>query len=158
MECLTSTISFDIFINKYFTSFRLLTLGVKNIRAPGVLDKNRLRNNALSLGTKRCKKRNVATFNSGAHIKQKSIVTCMVGQNDTMAIYLNLANLTEICAALEQSWKKTYSRPTTKYPIYSKYPIRCLLWWHKILLRAIWAQMYSEPLQASKMEWFCVNS
>ena len=34
----------------------------------------------------------------------------------------------------------------------SKYPIRCLLWWHKTLLDEIWTQTYSEPLQASKME------
>ena len=35
MECLTSSVSFDIFSN-YFTSFCLLThLGVNNIRATG---------------------------------------------------------------------------------------------------------------------------
>ena len=44
MECLTPTVSFDIFMdNNYFTSFRLFThLGVNNIRADGVL-KKRLR-------------------------------------------------------------------------------------------------------------------
>ena len=36
----------------------------------------------------------------------------------------------------------------------SKYPIGCLLWWHKMLPGAIWTQTYSEPLQASKMECF----
>ena len=36
----------------------------------------------------------------------------------------------------------------------SKYPIRYLLWWHKILPGAIWTQTYSEPLQASKIECF----
>ena len=36
----------------------------------------------------------------------------------------------------------------------SKYPIRYLLWWHKILPGAIWTQTYSEPLQAYKMECF----
>ena len=36
----------------------------------------------------------------------------------------------------------------------SKYLIRYLLWWHKILLGAIWTQTYSEPLQASKIECF----
>ena len=44
MECLTATVSFDIFMDNYFTSFRLLThLGVNKVRATGVLNKNRLR-------------------------------------------------------------------------------------------------------------------
>ena len=43
MICLTPTVSFDIFMDTYFTSFRLLThLGVNNIRATRVLIKNRL--------------------------------------------------------------------------------------------------------------------
>ena len=33
-----------------------------------------------------------------------------------------------------------------------------MLWWHKTLPGAIWPQAYSEPLQTSKMEFFCVNS
>ena len=40
----------------------------------------------------------------------------------------------------------------------SKYHVRRLLWWHKTLLDAIWAQAYSEPLKASQMESFCANS
>ena len=28
----------------------------------------------------------------------------------------------------------------------SKYPIRCLLWWHKTFSGRIWTQAYSEPL------------
>ena len=44
MECLIPTFSFDIFVENYFTSFRLFTrLRVNNIWATGVLDKNRLR-------------------------------------------------------------------------------------------------------------------
>ena len=44
MERVTPTFSFDIFRDNYFTSFRLLThLGVNNIPATGVLNKNRLR-------------------------------------------------------------------------------------------------------------------
>ena len=44
MECLTPTVSFDLFMDVYFTSFRLLThLGINNIRVTGVLNKNRLR-------------------------------------------------------------------------------------------------------------------
>ena len=43
VDCLTPTVSFDIFMDNYFTSFRLLThLGVNSIRAD-VLNKNRLR-------------------------------------------------------------------------------------------------------------------
>ena len=43
MECLTPTACFDIFMDNYFTSFRLLThLGVNHIRVTGVLNKNRL--------------------------------------------------------------------------------------------------------------------
>ena len=44
MECLIATFSFDIFIDNFFTSFRLHThLGVTNIRAIGVHNKNKLR-------------------------------------------------------------------------------------------------------------------
>ena len=44
MECLTPTFSFETFMDNYSKSFRLLTrLGVSNIRATGVLNKNRLR-------------------------------------------------------------------------------------------------------------------
>ena len=40
MESLTPTVSFDIFMDDSFTSFRLFThLGVKNIRATSVLNK-----------------------------------------------------------------------------------------------------------------------
>ena len=42
MECLTTTFSFDVFMDNYFVFFRLLThLGVSDIRATGVLNKNR---------------------------------------------------------------------------------------------------------------------
>ena len=44
IECLIPSVSFDIFMDNYFTSFCLLThLGVNNIRATRVLNKNRLR-------------------------------------------------------------------------------------------------------------------
>ena len=43
MECLTPAFSFDIFVDNYFTCFRLLTyLGVNNFRATVVLNKKRL--------------------------------------------------------------------------------------------------------------------
>ena len=44
MKFLTLNVSFDIFMDNYFISFRLLTLlGVNNIRTTLVLYKNRLR-------------------------------------------------------------------------------------------------------------------
>ena len=44
VECLTSSISSDIFMNNYFASFRLLTLlEVNNIQAARVLKINKLR-------------------------------------------------------------------------------------------------------------------
>ena len=44
MEGLTPSVSFDRFIENYFTSFRLLTHAVvSNIRTTHVLNKNRLR-------------------------------------------------------------------------------------------------------------------
>ena len=39
----------------------------------------------------------------------------------------------------------------------SKYLIRCLLWWHKKFPGAIWTQTYSEPLQTSNIECFCIK-
>ena len=57
MECLTPTVNFDMFMENCFTSFRLLThLGVKNIRATGVLNKNRLRK-CTSIGDKQLQKK-----------------------------------------------------------------------------------------------------
>ena len=47
--------------------------------------------NALALGTNSCKKRNVTTLNSAAHIQQKSSVTCAVGQNDIRAVYIGFS-------------------------------------------------------------------
>ena len=51
MERLTPRVSFDIFIDNYFTTFCLLShLGVNNIRATGVLNKK--------MGTSSSKKQN----------------------------------------------------------------------------------------------------
>ena len=63
MECLTPTVSFDIFMdNNYFTSFRLLThLGVNNIPATGVLNKNRLRKCTI-IGDKQLQKKERGHF------------------------------------------------------------------------------------------------
>ena len=67
IEFLTPTVRFDIFMDNYFTSFRLLTLlGVKNIQATRVLNKNRLRK-CIIIGDKQL---HVATLNS-AHLAKK---------------------------------------------------------------------------------------
>ena len=43
MECLTRTVTFDIFIGNYFRSFRLLTyIEINSIRVTAVLNKNRV--------------------------------------------------------------------------------------------------------------------
>ena len=44
--------------------------------------------NILSSGTNTCQKRNVATLNSAAHIKQKCYVTSVAGLNDSIALYI----------------------------------------------------------------------
>ena len=88
VECLSPTASFDIFMDNYFTSFHLFThLGVNNIQ-PDVLNKNRLHKCTIIWDKELQKKRNSATLNSAADIKQKSSVTCVVSSNDTRAIYI----------------------------------------------------------------------
>ena len=70
MECLTPTVSFYIFMDNYFTSFRLLThLGVNNIRALGVHNKNRLPKCTI-IRNKQLQKRNKATLNSTHQAKR----------------------------------------------------------------------------------------
>ena len=69
VECLTPSVSSDIFMDNYFTSFRLLNqLGVNNTRATRLLNKNRLRKCTIIGDKQPQKKRNVAK-------KQKSSVT-----------------------------------------------------------------------------------
>ena len=78
MECLTPTVTFDLFMDNYFTSFCLLThLGVNYIGAIGGLNKKRLCKCTI-IGYKQQEKRNVATLSSAAHIKQKRCVTYVV--------------------------------------------------------------------------------
>ena len=62
MECLTPTVSFDIFMDSYFTSFGLfIHLGINKIRATGVLNKNWL-HNALDWGQTTTKKKEWGHF------------------------------------------------------------------------------------------------
>ena len=66
MECLTPTVSSDIIMDNYFTSFRLLThLGVNNIWVAGVLNKNKLRKCTV-IGDKRLQKK------KGDHFEQRN--------------------------------------------------------------------------------------
>ena len=71
IKCLTPSVSFDTFMDNYFTPFRLLThLGVNNIRATRVLNKNRLRKFNF-IGDKQLQKRNVTTLNSAHEAKKQ---------------------------------------------------------------------------------------
>ena len=72
MESLTPSVSFDIFMDNYFTSVRLLThVGVNNIRATRVLNKNRLHKCTI-IGDKQLqKKRNMANLNSAHQAKKQ---------------------------------------------------------------------------------------
>ena len=84
MEHLFPTLSFDIFMDNYLTSIHLLThLGVNNIRAEGVPNKNRLRKCTI-IGTNSCQKRNVATLNT-AHQAKK---LCDFDQNNSRRVYI----------------------------------------------------------------------
>ena len=61
MECLTPSVSFDIFMDNYFTSFRLLThLGVDNIRETRLLNRNRSRKCTITANS--CKKKERGHF------------------------------------------------------------------------------------------------
>ena len=82
MECLTPTVSFDMFMDHCFASFRLLThLGIKNIRATGVLNKNKLRKNKLrkctSIGEKQLQKEERDHIEQhSAHLAKKQCNLC----------------------------------------------------------------------------------
>ena len=57
MEFLTPTVSLDMFMDNCLTSFRLLAhYGVNNIRATGVLNKNRL-HKCTNIGDKQLQKK-----------------------------------------------------------------------------------------------------
>ena len=90
MECLTPTVSFGVSMDNYFTSFRLFvsltTLELITFEQE-VCSTNIGHANTLSPGTNSCKKRNVTTLNSAAHIKQKCCVACVAGKNDKRSLY-----------------------------------------------------------------------
>ena len=72
MECLTPSVSFDIFMDNYFTSFRLLTLlGINNIRSTCLLNKNRLHKCTI-IGVKQLQKKERSHFKQ--HTSSKKAV------------------------------------------------------------------------------------
>ena len=91
MEYLTPTVSFDLSVDNYFTSFRLFDcspyLELKTFKQEVYSTKISYAN-TLSSGTNSCKKRNVTTSNSAAHIKQKCCVACVAGKNDNRVFYI----------------------------------------------------------------------
>ena len=103
MESLTSTVSFDISMDNYFTSFCLLThLGVNNLWAIGVLKKIG-QENALSLRTnsskkkKKRKKKETWPFkqrNTHQVKKQCTLSRCSAGR--FTQLLLNLVNLRDL--------------------------------------------------------------
>ena len=77
MEYSTPSVTFDIFMGNYFTSFRLFThLGVNNIRATRTLNKISLRKCTM-IGNKQLQEKGTWPLWT-AHIKQKSNVTLAV--------------------------------------------------------------------------------
>ena len=76
MECLALTVSFDLFMDNYCTSFRLFDcLPILELTTcEQVVCSTKIGfTNTLSSGSNSCKKRNVTTLNSAAHIKQKNL-------------------------------------------------------------------------------------
>ena len=115
MECLTPSVSFDIFMNSYFASFHLLILlAVNNIQVTRVLNKNSLRKCTIT-GDKQLHKKGMWPLWT-AHITQKSNVTLtVVGQNDSSAIYMTSSESCEP-KSFVRCWnifEKKYSRTTT---------------------------------------------
>ena len=82
IECLTPTVSFDLFMDNYFTSFRLFvclpTLELTTFEQE-VCSTTKGYANTISSGTNSYKKRNVAPLKSAAHVKQKRCVACVTG-------------------------------------------------------------------------------
>ena len=82
MECLAPTVSFDLFMDNYFTSFGLF-VSLPNLELTTfeqeVCSTKIDYANPLSWGTNNCKKRNLATLNSAVHVNQKRCVTCVAG-------------------------------------------------------------------------------
>ena len=75
MEYLIPIFSFDVFMDNYFTSLRLLTHpGVNNIWATGVLNKNRLRKCTIIV-RKSGKKKERGHFEQRTSNKKRNVIT-----------------------------------------------------------------------------------
>ena len=86
MEFLTPTVSFDIFMDNYFTSFFLTThLGVNNIWAKVVLKKNRIRKCTI-FRDKQLQKKERDHFEQRGAGKAKKQCTCVVTKNKSRAV------------------------------------------------------------------------
>ena len=89
MKCLTPTVSFDLSMDNYFTSFHLFVcLSTFELTAfeQEVLSTKIGYAKTLLSGTNSCKKRNATTLNSAAHIKQKCCVACEAGKKEKRAL------------------------------------------------------------------------
>ena len=116
MECLTWSVSIDIFMGNYFISCRLLThLGINNIRATHVLNKNRFPKCTI-IGDKQLQKKEIDLSKQRTSSKKSSVTLTMVGWNDNSAIYI--ASF-ESCERKRFVWRwnkveKIYSRTSAK--------------------------------------------
>ena len=71
MKCLTPIVSFDIFMDNYFTFFVCLPTFELTTFKQHVCSTKICYTNALSLGTKSCKKRKLATLNKAHSVKKQ---------------------------------------------------------------------------------------
>ena len=138
MKCLTPNVSFDLFMDNYFTSFRLFvclpTLELTTLEREMCSTKIGSANTPSS-GTNSCKKWNMTTLNSAAHIKQKRCVTYVAGQNGSKVLYIassescqpnrNLSGVgTKLKESLFKSNNQINSSVTTRTWVLSKEQIR----------------------------------
>ena len=138
MECLAPTVSFNLFMDNYFTFFRLFVCSptlVLTTYEQEVCSRKIVYANILSSEINTCKKRNVATLNSAAHDQQKCCVTCVAGQNDSRALSIASSvscqpnrNLFDVGANLKESIFKSNnqinSTVTTRAWVLSKECLR----------------------------------
>ena len=120
MECLTPTVSLDIFVDDHFTFFCLLThLEVNKIRATGVLNKNRLRKCTI-IRRKQLQKKERGHFKQHTSSKKASLAVWQWFFRTTAGqftwILLNLVNLRDMFG-VGTKLKKTYSRTTKSVPL-----------------------------------------
>ena len=108
IECLTWSVSFDVFMDNIshlficLSTLKLTTLE-QHLRSTKICYAN-----ALSLGTNGCKKRNVATLNSANQAKKQCNFDSgwLEWQQWDFYSFFWILWTEEICSLLEQSWKK----------------------------------------------------